>query len=128
MRQQAFHHAMPQNSEGLRRASWWIGGASVVLPGLFMIYVVTDYMEWAKHPRGELGFMVYLVKAGLAIAGSALLSMLALWLNGLHLQRNRPATPRRYAELALIASPAMLGCLTLLVTLLPAVLLPLFRH
>jgi len=50
----------------------------------------------------------------LAIAACVVLSLVASALNGVHLLRSRPVAWRRYAELGIIAAPAMVGAILLI--------------
>ena len=91
----------------MRKVSWYLAGASIVLPAILLLQL----------PRGPVpvhGHLGDLVVFFLKIAAGAMclvLSALAALLNGWAMRRSGPASDRRLAEWGLVASPVLLAVL-----------------
>ena len=102
-------------SSKLRSSSWVVAIASILVPGLLLVYQLTQFERWAETQGGHLCGMPVLAAWILAITLSAILSSVASGLNGVHLWRSRPVAPKRYAELAVVALPAVAGATLVLI-------------
>lgn len=98
----------------LRFFSWVVAAASVLAPSALLAYQLAQLSKWAKAQGGLVCGMPVLAMWFLAIISCTILSLIASSLiasslNGVHLWRSSPVTAKRYAELGIIAAPAIVG-------------------
>jgi hypothetical protein len=89
----------------MRTISWYLAGASIVVPATFLLLFLPRGPETVQ---GSLGGFAVVVVSLAAAAMCFVLSALAALLNGFGLRCGGPVSGRRVVEWVLVASPSLL--------------------
>ena len=93
----------------LRRASWIVGAAAVVLPAGYAFVQIRAFDEWAAKQGGVACGMPVVAILLLAVVAAATCSLLAVVLGVVAWRRQPgPRTLRRMGEIVLLAAPLIL--------------------